>query len=534
MRLSRTYSGGLTLLAFGLLQGCIFGQVYDSDGSTKLPGVKVDAFGACSGAGCVAADHGATVTETGGNYPGAYVFDAYGDYAGKAKVQVMLPASGADAVRLLFTPNDGKHLSQTVYHHPKYSTITSSISGADKQYSVSGVQPLYLCTSDKVDTDKDGICDAAELKYGTNAAAADTDGDGFSDSEELFGMPCSGVDMRYYGASASHKDIFVYYDWYEAPIPAVLTQVTKAFADANVMNWDKTTGINLHFITGKQIAAADQVPTFYDSVAGQPNWKTPFNVIKDKYFPGKFTNMAHYVLFAREVKAPSGPSTLGRLSGISKGIPSHDTALGVPSSTVSQAQQAGTLMHELGHQLGLMHGGNDNINFKPNYLSVMNYVYQGGLFRDGANGVMDYSRMLVDSVDETSLREDCDGIQPICTAGRWLVSGMRPIAPTSEEELSRYGMKTTVSWNPVNPVLGNCNGPLDWNSNGVIQPSAVAVDTNFNGMYDVFPPSQNDWEHLYYKGHQDGGGTIGCPNYQKALTPQLVPASAAANELIIP
>lgn len=40
--------------------------------------------------------------------------------------------------------------------------------------------------------------------------------------------------------------------------------------------------------------------------------------------------------------------------------------------------EAGTFMHELGHSLGLTHGGtpNDNTKFKPNHLSIMNYLYQ--------------------------------------------------------------------------------------------------------------------------------------------------------------
>ena len=43
-------------------------------------------------------------------------------------------------------------------------------------------------------------------------------------------------------------------------------------------------------------------------------------------------------------------------------------------SVGSRSQQAGTFMHELGHTIGLRHGGGDNTNFKPNYLSVMNYL----------------------------------------------------------------------------------------------------------------------------------------------------------------
>ena len=33
-------------------------------------------------------------------------------------------------------------------------------------------------------------------------------------------------------------------------------------------------------------------------------------------------------------------------------------------------------MHELGHNLGLHHGGDDGVNFKPNYLSIMNYSFE--------------------------------------------------------------------------------------------------------------------------------------------------------------
>ncbi len=37
---------------------------------------------------------------------------------------------------------------------------------------------------------------------------------------------------------------------------------------------------------------------------------------------------------------------------------------------------AGAFMHELGHALGLLEGGGDDDNFKPNYHSVMNYLWQ--------------------------------------------------------------------------------------------------------------------------------------------------------------
>jgi hypothetical protein len=56
-------------------------------------------------------------------------------------------------------------------------------------------------------------------------------------------------------------------------------------------------------------------------------------------------------------------------------------------------EQAGTLMHELGHNLGLRHGGCDDTNLKPEYASVMNYEYQmEGVTRGGMRGVVDYAR----------------------------------------------------------------------------------------------------------------------------------------------
>jgi hypothetical protein len=69
----------------------------------------------------------------------------------------------------------------------------------------------------------------------------------------------------------------------------------------------------------------------------------------------------------------------------------------------TEAYQAGTLMHELGHNLNLDHGGKDDINCKPNYLSVMNYAFQ---FPDPiANRPLDYSRSLLTTLKEKNLNE---------------------------------------------------------------------------------------------------------------------------------
>ncbi len=62
-------------------------------------------------------------------------------------------------------------------------------------------------------------------------------------------------------------------------------------------------------------------------------------------------------------------------------------------------------MHEFGHTLGLHHGGIDEDNFKPNYISVMNYWFQfiGTLTKK--QRIFDYSRRTLMSLDEASLNE---------------------------------------------------------------------------------------------------------------------------------
>ena len=67
--------------------------------------------------------------------------------------------------------------------------------------------------------------------------------------------------------------------------------------------------------------------------------------------------------------------------------------------------KAGTMMHELGHSLGLQHGGQEGTLFKPNYFSVMNYNYQfSGVQRQGLDQ-LDYSRVAVAGLSEASLSE---------------------------------------------------------------------------------------------------------------------------------
>jgi hypothetical protein len=73
-------------------------------------------------------------------------------------------------------------------------------------------------------------------------------------------------------------------------------------------------------------------------------------------------------------------------------------------------QQAATFMHELGHNLGLWHGGIEDepgttYNCKPNYLSVMNYTFMYDYA--WVNGrPLDYSRRKLLDLDKAHLNEN--------------------------------------------------------------------------------------------------------------------------------
>jgi hypothetical protein len=60
--------------------------------------------------------------------------------------------------------------------------------------------------------------------------------------------------------------------------------------------------------------------------------------------------------------------------------------------------EAGTFMHELGHTLGLKHGGDDRVNFKPNYVSIMNYTFQWRNVVTRRD--LDYSRQSLPTLNE--------------------------------------------------------------------------------------------------------------------------------------
>lgn len=166
-------------------------------------------------------------------------------------------------------------------------------------------------------------------------------------------------------------------------------------------------------------------------------WKLGFNAIKDgdsllglpQLFPTNRKDTFHYALFGHalaattplSIQASPDPSTCAQnntcLAGSISGVADHPggdliVTLGLWRSdnpSVDQVgtvlEQAGTLMHELGHNLGLSHGGWNNTPVcMADYPSVMNYLYQvAGLTDAAGNEHIDYSYGLLLPLNENFL-----------------------------------------------------------------------------------------------------------------------------------
>jgi hypothetical protein len=172
--------------------------------------------------------------------------------------------------------------------------------------------------------------------------------------------------------------------------------------------------------------------------------------------------------------------------------------------------QAGTNMHELGHNLGLKHGGDSSTTaseYKPNYYSTMNYLYQLYGLDSSPSGINAYQRWRM-------LKGD--GTPTICNLTN------SPCDPPSQFIIN-YSDGTGSSLNESallesnNIGRGSTSGAYaDWDLNGVKTTTTLSKDLNADGTKTTLT-DYNDWGNLvlpfsrYYQG-QFGVSTFSINN----------------------
>lgn len=256
---------------------------------------------------------------------------------------------------------------------------------------IKGNTGAYTCTI-SVDTDEDGLVDIWEI-------TKDIDGDGIED------IP---------GADPYKSDIYVEINWMKGfkPSQEALNIVSEAFANSGAGYKDK--GINLHNVWGEETAHT-AVLEFNSKTQGD---EYDLDTVIEGHFTNKLSEYAyHYALFGDRYVIRKDADNDDEIDDTSSGYSSYGwgqvifIAMGSTYSyeeLLTPYETAGTYMHELGHNLELYHGGADDINYKPNYLSVMNYAFQFDGLKDesyDSTKNYDYSRYVLPELNEESLIE---------------------------------------------------------------------------------------------------------------------------------
>ena len=421
------------------------------------------------------------------------------------------PAWSPDGTKIAFTTNRDAGIND-----PNREVYVMSNSGSGQ---------TNLTNNPAIDSEPDWqpSCDPTDT--------TDTDGDALRDCWETGGIDSDGdgtdeLDLPAMGAKPRHKDIFLEIDSMPGRVlsPTAIDRAVASFAAAPVSNPDGSGGIRLHVdsgpasvmnpVTGETWGSlSDADPLTFQNVLGsfEPNddynWSA-FDVIKGANFSPDREPAFHYAVAGNQYGHASNTS-----SGISRGIGASDLlvtlgAFPTPGGTISQ--QAGTLMHELGHNLELRHGGDDDLHYKASYLSIMNYSFQmGGLLRADGTRVLDYSRLAI-GLNESGLDEATGfGYPPGSDPAQFItLTGCPNVATPIGEPGTLFDI----------PLLA---GGEDWNCDGDANDGVVAADVNGDGLITAFNPFL-DWPNLAF----DGGGVGDAAGAPLPQTTQMIEPQA--------
>lgn len=373
--------------------------------------------------------------------------------------------------------------------------------------------------------------------------AKDDDGDGIPDSAEVIGGTFAGLDLYSMGARAGQKDILIELDSMRStdegiiPRSESLQMVVSSFA---------VKGINVMFDAGTAFSPNFSVKNFnlgqgssivpYEACVTLNQTTCNLNISnKRSVYDWKEENMDlrrrslfHYLLMGSTQLANGGAlgsSGVAEIQGNDFIVTLGNWYLNTSNSTNKNRLinfQASTIMHELGHNLGLRHGGNENLNYKPNYWSIMNYLYDlRGLDPDPASKTA-YQRWRNQKGDGTP--KECDLVASPCgDQSQYIMSYSNGFSAILNEssllESSNVGRGN------------NASAYADWNMDGQLTSTAISKDLNGDGSLTILT-DYDDWANLYFPFARNVYGNAG-PSLNKTQKNILNPVSNDRQDFII-
>lgn len=251
------------------------------------------------------------------------------------------------------------------------------------------------------------------------------------------------------------KDMYLEIDWMTGHFPSTsaISQVVTAFKNSPV-RWapgQAINGIVLHVFIDNEISHVNELrythaiePSFTGLKLenfGTASERTGSVADIEQRLTAK-RQIFHYVMYTH--------NQFGSTSSGYADRPGNDVVMSLGSfagKVGSTNQQSGTLMHELGHNLGLFHGGDEDVNCKAPYVSVMNYPHQFPLGEGGfiANRPLDFARVAPSQIVESALREDVNSMNHLGNSLTSVVGGKKSdgtvLGPTT------FLTKTRIDWN---------------------------------------------------------------------------------------